>query len=95
MSDPQRGSRPRPLHIEEVEAAGLPAFFSCFGDHLVYKDGAVYALPSALDSADLAQPENLPGAYAVTQRIGIEYPWLHASGCTCRFCAPGADQQVA
>jgi len=95
MNEQQLGPRPRPLSFEEVEAAGLPALFSAFDDLLIYKDGTVHALPSTAGPADLAQPEQLPGAYAVTQRVGIEHPWLHASGCPCRFCAPEADWQVA
>lgn len=86
---------PRPLFLEEVEAAGLPALFSCYGDLLLYKDGRVYALPPSVEPAALAQPETLPGAYAVTARVGIEYPWRHEQGCGCRFCAPEPDRQVA
>ena len=86
---------PRPLLLEEVEETGLPALFSCYGDLLLYKDGRVYALPPTVEPASLAWPETLPGAYAVTVRAGIEYPWRHERGCGCRFCAPETDRQVA
>jgi hypothetical protein len=91
----QRGPLRRPLLLEEVEAAGLPAFFTSFGDRLVYRDGSVYSLPSALEPAEVAQLEKLPGAYAVTQRVGIEYPWLHSDSCGCRFCAPDGELEIA
>lgn len=90
----QHGARRRPLLFEEVEAAGLPAFFTCFGDRLIYRDGSVYALPSTLEPAEVGQVDDLTGAYAVSQRVGIEYPWLHRDGCGCRFCAP-EGQEVA
>jgi hypothetical protein len=70
----QRGPRRRALLFEEVEAAGLPAFFTSFGDRLVYRDGSVYALPYALGPVEVAQLEKVPSAYAATARVGIEYP---------------------
>ena len=85
----------RQLTFDEVEAAGLPAVFVSFGDLLLYKDGLVYALPAATQLVGLAQAERLPGSYMVTKRIGTEYPWLHARGCGCRFCALGSNRAAA
>jgi hypothetical protein len=87
--------RQRPLSLDEVREAGLPALFAAYGDLLVYKDGVVYALPDLTVPLSLARPEEHPGAYVVRERVGIEYPWLHLADCACRFCEPGADRQVA
>ncbi len=94
MSERWRRHRPRPLSIEEVEAAGLPARFSAFGDDLVFRDGVVYALPDGA-YAEADDPERLLGTYVVTERVGIEYGWRHEAGCLCPFCAPEADRRVA
>ena len=89
-----QGTR-RALFLDEVEAIGLPALFSDFGDLLLFKEGTVYALPEATDAGQLSQPERLPGVYVVTERVGIEYPWRHAGDCACRFCASSGEREVA
>ena len=53
----------RPLTIEEVREAGRPAIFSAFGDHLVYLDGIIYALPREMEPCELADLPHLSGAY--------------------------------
>jgi hypothetical protein len=71
----------RPLTIEEVREAGLPAIFSAFGDHLAYADGTVYALPREPDPCELADLPHFFGAYVVTNVVGIEYGWYQLDGC--------------
>lgn len=77
------------LGIDEVRAVGLPAQFSAYGDHLVYVDGTIYALPRELDPCDLADLPSLSGVYAVSHVVGIEYGWQHIEAC-----APAAANEV-
>ena len=72
----------RPLTIEEVREAGRPAIFSAFGDHLVYLDGIIYALPREPDPSELADLPHLSGAYEMTTVVGIEYGWYELAACT-------------
>jgi hypothetical protein len=82
----------RPLTIEEVRAAGRPALFSAFGDHLAYLDGTIYALPREPDQRDLANLPSLPGAYEITTVVGIEYGWYQFEDCL--PAAHGEDSQA-
>ena len=70
------------LGIDEVRAAGLPALFSAYGDHLAYVDGTIYALPRELDPCELADVPSLSGVYTVSHVVGIEYGWRHVEPCT-------------
>jgi hypothetical protein len=83
MSVTERAAERRLLSFEEVAAASQPATFSAFGDHLLYLDGTVYALPRAPQPSELLDPLRLPGAYVVTQTVGIELGWQHPNGCMC------------
>lgn len=85
----------RLLSFEEVVAASQPATFSVFGDNLLYLEGTVYALPRSPEPSDLAQPMSLPGAYVVTQTVGIEFGWQHLNECTCHLCMGGPQRKVA
>jgi hypothetical protein len=78
------------LGIDEVRAAGLPAMFSAYGDHLAYVDGTIYALPHELDPCELADLPGLSGAYEVSHVVGIEYGWRHIEPC-----APAAAGEVS
>ena len=78
------------LGIDEVRAAGLPALFSAYGDHLAYVDGTIYALPRELDPCELADLPGLSGAYPVIHVVGIEYGWQHIEAC-----APAAANEAS
>ena len=80
----------QPLTTEAFRAAGLPAIFSAFGDHLAYVDGAVYALPRKLDRRELADLPDPQGAYEVTTVAGIEYGWNQVEACV-----PAARDEVS
>jgi hypothetical protein len=81
MSSREINQGQRPLSIEEVRAAGLPAVYSAFGDHLAYFGGTIYALPREPDACELADLSGISGAYEVTHVVGIEYGWYHLDGC--------------
>jgi hypothetical protein len=83
------------LSLEEVIAASHPATFSAFGDNLLYLDGAVYALPRRPEPPDLRQPLGMPGAYVLTQTVGIEFGWQHLDECTCDLCSEELQTKVA
>ena len=80
------------LDIDEVRAAGLPALFSAYGDHLAYVDGTIYALPRELDPCELADLPGLSGAYPVIHVVGIEYGWRHIEACTPAAANEAAEQ---
>jgi hypothetical protein len=80
------GGRPQ-LFLDEVVAAGRPAIFSAYGDHLLYVDGTIYALPRDPNPLDLTEPRSPSDAYVVTHTTGIEFGWRHLETCDCRFCA--------
>jgi hypothetical protein len=77
----------RQLFFDEVVAAGRPAIFSAYGDHLLYVDGTIYALTRDPDPSELAEPRSFSGAYVVTHTIGTEFGWRHLETCDCPFCA--------
>jgi hypothetical protein len=90
------GAADRPLlSLDDVAATHRPATFSGFGDHLLYIEGTVYALPRRPEPPDLAQPMSLPGAYVVTQTVGIEFGWQHLNECTCDLCMEGPQRAAA
>jgi hypothetical protein len=91
----ERAAHRRLLSFEEVAAASRPATFSVFGDHLLYLDGAVYSLPHSPEPSDLARPLDLPGAYVVTQTVGIEFGWQHLTECVCDLCIGDQQKKVA
>lgn len=90
MDAPSLRADRQPLTIEEVQAAGLPAILSAFGDHLAYVDGTVYALPRELDPCELADLPDLQRAYEVTHTVGIEYGWYQID-----VCPPAARGQAS
>jgi hypothetical protein len=90
------GAADRPLlSFEEVAAAHRPATFSAFGDHLLYLEGTVYALPRSPHPSDLAEPLRVRGAYVITQTVGIEFGWRHLDDCTCTWCMGTPESQAA
>jgi hypothetical protein len=78
----------RALTIEEVRMGGRPATFSAFGDHLVYLDGTIYAVPQEPKVCELASLPGLAEAYEVVHVVGIEYGWYQVER---RALAPSAE----
>jgi hypothetical protein len=91
----ERAADRRLLSIEEVVAARRPATLCAFGDHLLFLDGTVYALPHSPEPSDLAEPLHLPGAYVITHTVGIEFGWQHLDDCPCPLCAGAPQKKVA
>lgn len=65
---------------------GLPAFFSEYGEHLLYLNDELYDLHGL---GDATRPG--PGAPPLPRQIlengvGIEYGWRHTTGCGCPVC---------
>jgi hypothetical protein len=90
------GAADRPLlSLDDVAATHRPATFSGFGDHLLYLEGTVYALPRSPEASDMAEPLSLPGAYVVTQTVGIEFGWQHLNECTCHLCMDELQRPAA
>ncbi len=87
---------PRSLLLEEVRAAGLPAYFFDHGEQLVYLDGELYDLAEAPPGKPAPKP--LPHA-VLESGVGIEYGWHHTGRCACRFCrsaqVAGTEDAVA
>jgi hypothetical protein len=83
------------LSLEEVAAARRPATFSCYGDHLMYREGTIYALPRRPEPSDLAEPAAPADAYVITHTVGIEFGWRHLEGCLCSLCDDTGEGQVA
>ncbi len=83
----------RRLTFEEVLAAGRPAVYRKFGDHLLYVQGRLFDVhePTAPVEVGLSLPTSardpLPDR-AMT--VGIEYGWRHSAGCGCGFCGKAA-----
>ena len=83
---------PARLLLDEVRAAGLPAYFFDHGEQLVYLDGELYDLAAADETAPR------PLAHTILESgVGIEFGWHHTGRCACRFCRPvqGMDAQDA
>ena len=66
-------------------AAGLPAVFQDFGEHLFYRDGAIFdsARTGSAGEHPILELESLDDA------VGLEFGWRHASGCACGYCQAG------
>ena len=83
----------RRLTFEEVLAAGLPAVYRKFGDHLLYMQGRLFDVreptaPVEVLSLSSTADEPLPLDRGMT--VGIEYGWHHSARCACGFCAKAA-----
>lgn len=83
----------RRLTFEEVIAAGQPAVYRKFGDHLLYVQGRLFDVHEPTAPVEVGPP--LPAsahdplaARALT--VGIEYGWHHSAGCGCSFCGRAA-----
>lgn len=80
----------RRLTFDEVLAAGKPAVFRKFGDHLLYAGGRLFDVrePDAPVEVGLTPtpttPESVAAERAMT--VGIEYGWRHEADCPCSFC---------
>ena len=78
----------RRLTFDEVLAAGKPAVFRKFGDHLLYAGGHLFDVrePGAPVEVGLtpSAPESIAAERAMT--VGIEYGWRHEADCPCSFC---------
>jgi len=74
------------LSLDEVRAAGRPAFFVDWGEALLFDDGQLFEVRD-LAAARRAggRPEPLP-AQVLEAGVGIEYGWRHSAGCDCRAC---------
>lgn len=83
---PVGGRRLRPrLSLEDVVAAGLPAVYQDFGEHLLYRDGTIF------DSAGTGPAGEHPvlELESLNDAVGLEFGWRHASGCGCGYCQSG------
>jgi len=65
-----------------VVAAGLPAVFQDFGEHLIYRDGTIF------DAAH-GGSEPILVVDGLDEAVGLEFGWRHASGCGCCYCQAG------
>jgi hypothetical protein len=81
----------RRLTFDEVLAAGRPAVYRKFGDHLLYVGGRVFDVrePDAPVEVGLAPATPEPAAAQMTT-VGIEYGWRHEADCACSFCESDA-----
>jgi hypothetical protein len=84
----------RRLTFEEVLAAGQPAVYRKFGDHLLYVHGRLFDMhePAAPVEVSLTLPSSKRGGPQVDRAltVGIEYGWRHPAGCDCSFCTHAA-----
>ena len=80
------------LTFQEVQAVGLPATYSGFGDHLAFVEGAVYAFPRRPERVELHEPHRVPGVYMVNSTVGAEHGWEHLDSCECHLCLQGSTQ---
>jgi hypothetical protein len=80
----------RSFTFEEILAAGRPAMYRKFGDHLLFLGGRVFDVrePGApIEVGVAARPEErAPVAVDRALTVGIEYGWRHASDCPCSYC---------
>ena len=84
----------RRLTFEEVLAAGQPAVYRKFGDHLLYLRGRLFdvrepAAPVEVGLARLSSERESPPVGRAAS-VGIEYGWRHSAGCDCSFCGDAA-----
>jgi hypothetical protein len=85
----------RRLTFEEVLAAGQPAVYREFGDHLLYVDGRFFDVrePGAPTPIDVGG-SSLPAANEppdARRGVGIEYGWRHAADCPCSYCSASRE----
>jgi hypothetical protein len=84
----------RRLTFDEVIAAGRPAVYRKFGDHLLYVQGRLFDVsePAAPVEVGLAPPSSThrrpPTGREVS--VGIEYGWRHSAECGCDYCSDAA-----
>lgn len=86
----------RRFTFEEVLAAGQPAMYRKFGDHLLFLDGRVFDVgqPSApIEVGVASRPEEHRPVADRALSVGIEYGWHHAADCPCSYC--GASREAA
>ncbi len=80
----------RRLTFEEVLAAGRPAVYRQFGDHLLFVDGRLFDVrrPEAPTPIDVGTPSRALDEHEHSRlSVGIEYGWRHAAGCPCSYCS--------
>ena len=77
----------RGLTFDEVLAAGRPAVYRKFGDHLLYVGGRLFDVsePYAPIEVGMASATPEPAAERMAT-VGIEYGWRHEADCACSFC---------
>jgi hypothetical protein len=81
-----RTPRPAPMAYDEVTAIGVLAVYEAFGDHLVFIDGTIYALPEGFESYGAVDVSSIVGAVRITSVVGVEYGWRHLRDCACGRC---------
>ncbi len=85
----------RRLTFEEVLAAGRPAVYRKFGDHLLYVGGRLFDVrrPEAPTPIDVGVASTQAADESERSRIsvGIEYGWRHAAGCPCSYCSTSRE----
>lgn len=85
----------RHFTFEEVLAAGRPAMYRKFGDHLLFLGGRVFDVgkPGApVEVGVAARPEEpMPVVADRALSVGIEYGWRHAAGCPCSYCTASRE----
>lgn len=81
------------LTFEEVLAAGQPAVFREFGDHLLYVGGRFFDVhePGSPVEVGLDLPVEEPQPQIARHAVGIEYGWRHSAGCPCSFCSASRE----
>ncbi len=79
----------RRLTFEEVLAAGQPAVYQKFGDHLLYIDGRFFDVrePGSPIEVGLASQPEEPEPLVARRAVGVEYGWRHAADCGCSYCS--------
>ena len=83
----------RRLTFEEVLAAGQPAVYRKFGDHLLYVQGRLFDVQEPTAPIEVGLPHAASARDPLVDRtltVGIEYGWQHSTGCGCSFCAEAA-----
>ena len=83
----------RRLTFDEVLAAGQPAVYRKFGDHLLYVQGRLFDVrePAAPVEVGLSpSPQREQPAADRVASVGIEYGWRHSAGCPCDYCIDAA-----
>ena len=85
----------RRFTFEEVLAAGRPAMYRKFGEHLLYLSGRLFDVrePGSPIEVGLALPpkERAPAVVDRALTVGIEYGWRHAADCPCSFCSASRE----